>query len=152
MSGRSPQIGLASMSDGGDLKARAALDDACRRQRIATGGRRRFSYQAATDMQKSIYFAGGRPGVLVLDTRLGVVSPRAISAARFLRAAHAPSSRCRNERDPRYHVRRPFFLRSFFRAHAGIVGEHTALHGQRDFAPAKDRAFRQQPVDREVVR
>src|SRR5271170_40099 len=74
---------------------------------------------------------------------------RAISAASFLRAVHAPCSRW-NERDPRYHVRRPFF-RSIFRAHAGIMGEHTALHDQRDVAPAKDRAFRQQPVDREVI-
>jgi hypothetical protein len=55
VSGRS-RNGPGDMSDGGEPE-----------------GAGRFSYQAATAMQKSIYFAG-RPGVLVLDTGLGVVS------------------------------------------------------------------------------
>ena len=65
-------MGLATCPRGASLKARAALTMPAG-GRIATGGRRRFSYQAATAMQKSIYFASG-PGVLVLDTGLGVVS------------------------------------------------------------------------------
>ena len=65
-------MGLATCPTGASLKARAALTMPAG-GRITTGGSRRFSYQAATAMQKSIYFAG-TPGVLVLDTGLGVVS------------------------------------------------------------------------------
>jgi hypothetical protein len=68
VSGRS-RNGPGDMSDGGESEGAGGIDDACRQQ----DRDRRSSYQAATAMQKSIYFAG-RPGVLVLDTGLGVVS------------------------------------------------------------------------------
>jgi len=64
-------MGLATCPPGASLKARAVLTMPAG-GRIATGGRRRFSYQVATAMWKSIYFAG-TPGVLVSDTGRGVV-------------------------------------------------------------------------------
>ena len=60
-------MGLATCPPGASLKARAVLT-------MPAGGRRRFSYQFATAIWKSIYFAG-TPGVLVSDAGRGVVRP-----------------------------------------------------------------------------
>jgi hypothetical protein len=61
-------MGLATCPPGASLKARAVLT-------MPAGGRigrSRFSYQVATAMWKSIYFAG-TAGVLVSDTGRSVV-------------------------------------------------------------------------------
>jgi hypothetical protein len=74
---------------------------------------------------------------------------RAVRAAAFLRAVHPPCSGW-NDGDARNHICGPF-LGGFVRAHAGVGGEHLALHQQREVAGADHRTVRKQPVERHIV-
>jgi hypothetical protein len=92
--------------------------------------------------------ASPAPFFVLVRSRLKSAA-RAVRAARFLRAVHPPCSGW-NDGDARDHIFGPF-LGGLVRAHAGVAGEHLALHLQRNVAGADHRAVRQQPVDRHIV-